>query len=104
MTHYDLRDAINVYSLFTFSDGRKLPGMLISRYNIKQACVDYYFVPQENLQAYKTAFEQYDREKCMDLIDPVSPSDLMSISPVSLSDFKSIMQQLNTAESKRQSR
>jgi hypothetical protein len=92
MTNLDIQDSINVYSMITFWDGRKEPGILISRYNIQRSQVDYYFVPQENMQAYKNAFDRYDRDACMELIEQVQPDDLVAIRPVSLSDYKMIMQ------------
>lgn len=92
MTNLDIQDSINVYSMITFWDGRKEPGILISRYNIQRSQVDYYFVPQENMQAYKNAFDRYDRDACMELVEQVQPEDLVSIRPVSLSDYKMIMQ------------
>ncbi len=92
MSHTDLLSAINIYSMFSFVDGRDEPGILINRYNIRLARVDYYFVHHANMQAYKKAFEAYDKETCLDLSKLVFPEDLQSIRPVSLSDFKSTMQ------------
>lgn len=92
MTALEIQDAINVYSMFTFWDGRKEPGILINRFNLQRSQVEYFFVPQENMQAYKNAFERYDREACIELVEPIAPEDLVSIRPVSLSDYKMILQ------------
>ena len=92
MTSLEIQESINVYSMITFWDGRKEPGILISRYNIQQSRIEYYFVPQDNMQAYKNAFDRYDREACMELAEAVLPEVLVTIRPVSLSDYKMIMQ------------
>jgi hypothetical protein len=92
MTALEIQDALNVYSMITFWDGRKEPGILINRFNIQRSRVEYFFVPQEHMQAYKNAFDRFDRDACMELIEPVVPEDLVSIRPVSLSDYKMILQ------------
>ena len=92
MTVLEIQDSINVYSMVTFWHGRKEPGILINRYNSQRSQVEYFFVPQENMQAYKNAFDRYDRESCLELIEPVLPEDLVAIRPVSLSDYKMILQ------------
>ncbi len=95
MTNLEIQDYINVYSMFSFRDGRKEPGNLISKYNLEEACVQYYFIAQENLQAYKNAFERYDKEACSRLSVVVNTDDILSIRPVSLADYKIIMQLLD---------
>ena len=47
---------------FTFSDGRKDEGMVISRYNIKEARVEFYFIPAKNLLAFESARSHHDLE------------------------------------------
>ncbi|MEY4595521.1 MAG: hypothetical protein RIQ47_1931 [Bacteroidota bacterium] len=93
MSHVELQDALNVYSMITFWDGRKEPGILISRYNIPRASTEYYFVAHQNMQSYKNALERFDREACLDLTEAVDAEDVLSINSVSLSEYKTIMQQ-----------
>jgi hypothetical protein len=95
MTTQELQDYIHVYSMFSFRDGRKLPGICINKYNLKAGEVEYYFVPQEDMHAYKTAFDKYDKDTCMRLCSKINPNDLLNIRPVSLSDYRIIMQLLN---------
>ena len=94
MTTQELQDSIHVYSMFSFRDGRKEPGICINKYNLTLGQVEYYFVPQDNMHAYKVAFEKYDKDTCTRLIYPLNPETVVSVRPVSLSDYKVIMQLL----------
>ena len=95
MTTQELQDYIHVYSMFSFRDGRKLPGICINKYNLQLGIVEYYFVSQEDMHAYKVAFDKYDKDTCMRLCTKLNAHDLLNIRPVSLSDYKVIMQLLN---------
>jgi ABC-type phosphate/phosphonate transport system substrate-binding protein len=46
------------------------------------------------MQAFKNAFYIFDKETCKNLSVLISPEDLVSIRPVSLSDYKTIMELL----------
>ncbi len=81
--------------MFSFRDGRKEAGICINKYNISTSCIEYYFVNHHNMQAYKTAFDRHDKETCNSLSSLINPEDIVSIKPVSLSDYKVIMQLLN---------
>jgi hypothetical protein len=94
MTTQELQDYIHVYSMFSFRDGRKEPGICINKYNLALGQIEYYFIPQNNMQAYKNAFEKYDKETCKSLCFPLKTEDLLNVRPVSLSDYKVIMQLL----------
>ncbi|MCC7233562.1 MAG: hypothetical protein IT242_11505 [Bacteroidia bacterium] len=94
MTALEIQDFIHVYCMFSFRDGRKEPGIIVNKYNVVTAQIEYYFIPQLNMQAYKNAFEKYDKESCSRLCEPVEIHNLVSIKPVSLSDYKIIMQLL----------
>ena len=94
MTSQEVQDYIHVYSMFSFRDGRKEAGICINKYNISLGQVEYYFVQQEHMSAYKSAFDRYDKETCKRLSIPFNPDELASIRPVSLSDYKIIMQLL----------
>jgi hypothetical protein len=78
--------------MFSFRDGRKEPGICINKYNIVTAEIDYYFIPQYNMQEYKTAFDRHDKEKCKSLSMIIKEEDILNIRPVSLSDYKMIME------------
>ena len=55
MSTHEIQHLICHNGLFTFSDGKKDEGMIVSRYNIKEAQIEYYFIPSANLLAYKAA-------------------------------------------------
>jgi hypothetical protein len=94
MTTQELQDYIHVYSMFSFRDGRKEPGICINKYNLTLGQIEYYFIPQIHMQAYKNAFDKYDKETCSRLSIPLKTEDLVNVRPVSLSDYKIIMQLL----------
>src|SRR4051794_39757191 len=92
MTTIELQDYIHVYSMFSFRDGRKEAGIVVNKYNIQTTEVEYYFIPQLHMQTYKHAFETYDKEKCNRLAVKTKPDDILSVRPVSLEDYKMLMQ------------
>ena len=94
ITTLELQEFIHVYSMFSFHDGRKEAGICINKYNLTTAQIEYYFIPQINMQAYKTAFERYEKETCSRLSTLLKPEDLMCVRTVSLSDYKIIIQLL----------
>ena len=95
MNARDIQDFIHLYSMISFSDGRKEAGILINRYNATDACVEYFFVEHDDMQTYKTAFENYDRDTCRRLSKKVDLDDIVHIRPVSLADYRIIMQLIN---------
>jgi hypothetical protein len=95
MTTQELQDYIHVYSMFSFRNGRKEAGICINKYNLKAGEIEYYFVSQDNMPAYKSAFDRYDKETCNQLCSKIYANDLINIRPVSLSDYKVIMQLLS---------
>lgn len=94
MTALEIQDYIHVYSVFSFRDGRKEPGICFNKYNISEARIDYYFIPQINMHAYKNAYDRFEKETCKSLCNCINPDELISIRPVSLSDYKIIMELL----------
>jgi len=94
MTAFEIQDYIHVYSMFSFRDGRKLPGIIVNKYNVAKARVEFYFINQSDMGAYRQAFDNYDRESCSRLIQQVNLEDILNIRPVSLSDYKMTMQLL----------
>ena len=95
MNAREIQDFIHLYSMVCFRDGRKEAGILINRYNATAACVEYFFVEHSDMQAYKTAFENYDRETCRKLSQKVNLEEIVNIRPVSLADYRIIMQLIN---------
>jgi hypothetical protein len=81
--------------MFSFRDGRKEPGICVNKYNLKLGEIEYYFIPQEHMHAYKTAFEKYDKETCARLSIKLNANELISVRPVSLNDYRFIMQLLS---------
>ena len=55
MSTHEIQHLICHAGLFTFIDGKKDEGMVVSRYNIKEAQIEYYFIPSKNLLAYQAA-------------------------------------------------
>jgi hypothetical protein len=94
MTAQELQSYIHIYSMFSFNDGRKEPGICINKYNIPQAKIEYYFIRQNDMQAYRNAFEKYDKETCKKLSTLIQAGDVINIRPVTLSDYKMIMEML----------
>ena len=92
MTALEIQDFIHLYSLITFRDGRKESGIIVNKYNATEACVEYYFIEHADMHAYKIAFENYDRDLCRILSQKVNLDDIVSIRPVSLADYRIIMQ------------
>ena len=94
MSASELLDFFHVYSMFSFRNGRREPGILINKYNPVTTSIEYLFVAQVYMQAYKKAFDQYDKETCARLSEKIEAEEVLSIRPVSLSDYKIIMQLL----------
>ena len=94
MTTFEIQDYIHVYSMFSFRDGRKLPGIIVNKYNVAKARVEFFFINQSDMGAYRQAFDNYDRESCARLSQQVNLDEIISIRPVSLADYKMTMQLL----------
>ena len=95
MNTIEVQDYIHVYSMFSFRDGRKLPGIIVNKYNVAEGRVEYFFINQTDMSAYRQAFDNYDRESCARLSQKIKVEDIINIRPVSLADYKMTMQLLN---------
>src|SRR5438045_2034695 len=95
MTSIEIQDHIHVYSMFSFRDGRKEPGIVINKYNVSNSMLEFYFINHTDMNTYKIAFETYNREKCDSLSQKISIENIISIRPVSLSDYRMMMQLLD---------
>jgi hypothetical protein len=95
MTAIELQDFLHVYSMVSFRNGRKEPGLLVNKYDAVLQQVRFYFIPQAEMQVYKAAFERYDRDTCNRILQAVEAADILAVRPVSLSDYKMILQLLH---------
>jgi hypothetical protein len=55
MSTHEIQNLICHKGQFTFIDGRQDEGMIISRYNITEARIEYYFIQSTNVLAYQAA-------------------------------------------------
>ena len=92
MSAIEIQDYIHVYSMFSFRNGSHIPGIVVNKYNVSTTQVEYYFIAHADMQTYKTAFEIYDRETCVRLSKKLDLDEILRIRPVSLADYKIIMQ------------
>ena len=98
MTAIELQDYLHVYSMLSFKDGSHVPGIVVNKYNVFTTQVDYYFIAHADMQSYKTAFENYDRATCARLSKKIDVDEVLKIRPVSLADYKVIMQLMDERE------
>lgn len=95
MTSIEIQDYIHLYSMFTFRNGNKISGVVVNKFDSETSRTEFYFIEHHNMQAYKNAFEKYDRETCNRLSQRINVDDLKSIKPVTLEDYKIIMELMN---------
>ena len=72
MSTHEIQNLICHNGQFTFIDGKQDEGMIISRYNISEAQIEYYFIPSMNVLAYQAArshSEQNAHKKLGSMID-----------------------------------
>src|SRR4051794_35141334 len=90
-----LIDHTHVYSMFSFRNGKKEPGIIVSKYNLAESAVEYYFIAHSDMHEYKKAFERYDTETCNRLAIKIDADDVLRIESVSLTDYMNLMQVAN---------
>lgn len=95
MTTIEIQDYLHLYSMLSFRDGKSAPGIVVNKYNVSTLQVEYYFIAHVDMQSYKSAFENYDRETCIRLSIKLNVEEVVRIRPVSLADYKIIMQLLD---------
>jgi hypothetical protein len=95
MTSMEIQDYVHVYSMFCFRNGNQMAGIIVNKYNVSTTQVEHYFIAHHDMQAYKTAFEKYDRKTCSQLSKRINIDEVQSIRPVSLADYKIILQLMN---------
>ena len=62
MSTHEIEHLICHKGRFTFINGKQDEGMIISRYNIPAAQIEYYFIPSANLLAYQAARSHSSRD------------------------------------------
>ncbi|MCC7232723.1 MAG: hypothetical protein IT242_07245 [Bacteroidia bacterium] len=60
MSTREMQHFIYQNGLVTFIDGKSDEGMIVSRYNIPEARIEYYFIPSVNVLAYQGARASHD--------------------------------------------
>ena len=60
MSSRELQHLVFHQGHFIFFDGKHDEGMIISRYNIPEAQIEYYFIPSENILFYQAARSSTD--------------------------------------------
>lgn len=62
MSTREVQEIIHQLGIFMFRGGQINEGMLIARYNIKNARIEYYFIHTSKLEEYKKAKSSHDLE------------------------------------------
>lgn len=60
MSTHEIHDLIFQKGIFTFNDGHQNTVMIVARYNIVQARIEYYLIPESNIIAYQAARSKFD--------------------------------------------
>jgi hypothetical protein len=55
MSNHEIQNLVFHKGQFTFIDGNENTGMIVSRYNIVNAKIEYYLIPDNNILAYQAA-------------------------------------------------
>jgi hypothetical protein len=55
MSTNEIQNLVFHQGQFTFTDGKMNSGMIVARYNIIDAKIEYYLIPEENILAYQAA-------------------------------------------------
>jgi hypothetical protein len=92
MSPTDLIEHTHVYSMFSFRNGKKEPGLIVNKYNLAESRVEYYFIHHKDMNEYKHAFEKYDTATCNRLATKISSDDVVRIEAVSLADYMKLME------------
>ena len=77
MSIREMQNLISQNGKFTFIDGNTDEGMIVSRYNIPEARIEYYFIPSNNVTAYQAARSHYQLDAHIKLGRPVNESSIL---------------------------
>src|SRR4051794_35628688 len=92
MQETEIQDYINVYSMVRFADGHREPGIVMNRFSLDEAAIEYFFVQHNAMNEFKKAQAKSDHESCNRLSYPIDMNEIVSISPINLSDYKLILE------------
>ncbi len=62
MSAREIQDIAYKQSVFLFEGGSRNEGMIVPRYNIQLAKIEYFFIPSSRIEDYKTAKAGNDHE------------------------------------------
>jgi hypothetical protein len=62
MSAHEIQQFIYQNGIFTFTDGKRNEGMIVCRYNIREAQIEYYMISAENVMAYQAARSQAEMD------------------------------------------
>ena len=62
MSTHELQQLIHQQGEFHFIDGRQETGMIISRYNIPEGRVEYFFIPNNRVEEYKRSIANHNSD------------------------------------------
>src|SRR5438270_12604955 len=88
----EIENYINVYSMIRFSDGHREPGIVMNKYNVEEACIEYFFIQHNFMNDYKKSHDKSNHAECDRLSSPIDLGEILSISPINLSDYKTILE------------
>lgn len=82
MSTFTLQQFIGMYCMFLFNDGSAQAGMIVNRYNVPESTVEYFFVPEENINVYNQAKEEFKTELYATLREPIQVEEIVSATPL----------------------
>lgn len=62
MSTHELHQLMHQKAIFHFNDGREEKGMIVSRYNIREGRVEYFFIPANLLEEYNKAMANHQHD------------------------------------------
>ena len=77
MSTREVLDIIHQLGLFMFRGGSINEGMLIARYNIREARIEYYFIQTSRLNEYREAKRAHDQLAHIRLGQPIDVNTII---------------------------
>jgi hypothetical protein len=82
MSTFTLQQFIGMYCMFLFNDGSAQAGMIVNRFNVPDSSIEYFFVPEENINVYNQAKEEFNTEMYAELRQPIEVEEIVSATPL----------------------
>jgi hypothetical protein len=95
MSTAEATDFINTMSVFTFKDGSRKPGIIINKYNLQRAAIEYYFIEHHSVNPYRQSALKGDQEKCNELCRNIALDQIHRIEQMTYSDYKEALRTQN---------